>query len=248
MRQVHTDPQHGPVYMDETGKLPGLYVHNGKQWFTYTLPAPPSGDLSFPPVPRAPAPPGPGSSSMMSSPQAADLAQQGVYRRSFYPTAPIYYRGAGKITRNYVATLNSTDADYAVNASIPRVIPFPHPVVLVSRNGSSFPAQAGNAFPVGMSPRGCFLVQFQVGQAAIEAIDTAPTLAENVLGTAERPGEIGGDGYPIDAGNPLLINITPLLASLNITITIVVLEQRGRQNYVTNPAISHATEQFVSIG
>ena len=221
--EVHEDPQTGQHWLKTSqGWVPR------PQQFPPNVP----GSRSF-----EPPPPPPGSSSMMVSPQHRDLAQaakdagDSLYRRPFYPTAPIYYPGAGKVTRSWAIQVLPTDDGYAVGTTLTRTLTFPQPVVLVARNGAAFSTAAGNAFPVGLGPRDTFLVKFTIGQTS-EAIDTSQVIASTVLGTGERPGEIGGDGWVIDAGNTLSIEIVPLVASQRISVTCIVLEQRGRANFV----------------
>jgi hypothetical protein len=236
MRIVGHDAQYGAVHLDDSGHT--WVVANGS-WAAYNKQIAMPGSAA-----HEPPPPPQGSSAQMIVPQHADLAAMAkwarsesdehlppTYRRGFYPTAPMYYRGAGKITRDYVLRLQPGDPDYVVGAAVPRTIPFSVPVILIARNGGAVSTGVGNAFPVGINSRNCFLVEFRLGSNNV-AIDTAPTLAENVLGTGERPGEIGGDGFPINAGDVLIANITPLLPNLNISISMIMLEQLGRQNFV----------------
>lgn len=236
MNYLGPDPQSGlGVYGDPNTGAKWLKAQDG--WHPYAPPPTPfpqnyPGSRGF-----EPPPPQPGSSAMMVSPQHRDLAQASqnngdvLYRRPFYPTSPIYYPGAGKVTRSYAVQVLSTDTDYASGSIALRTLTFPQPVVLVARNGASFSTAAGNAFPVGLGPRDTFLVKCTIGQTS-EAIDTIAVLASTVLGTGERPGEIGGDGWVVDAGNTLSVEITPLMASLRINVAFIVLEQRGRSNFV----------------
>jgi hypothetical protein len=241
MRHVGFDPSSKlPVFENDQDGVQWLQTGNG-HWQKYREPQapPPPQWPQHQPGSRGfePPPPQPGSSAMMVSPQHRDLAQAAtnngdqLYRRPFYPTAPIYYPGAGKVTRSYAVQVLSTDTDNVVGSAIPRTITFPQPVVLVARNGAAFSSAAGNAFPVGLGPRDVFLVKMTIGQTS-EAIDTLAVLASTVLGTGERPGEIGGDGWVIDAGNTLTIEITPLVADMRISVALIVLEQRGRANFV----------------
>lgn len=153
----------------------------------------------------------------------------GIYQRPFFPTAPRYYKGSGKLTRDYTAGLVPTDADYAVGTEATRVIRFDIPGTAVAVNGAAFPTQAGNAFPIGIGPRGCWL--FRMEYTTGERLQISERLAELFVGTAERPGEIGGDGWEIDQGAAMIIGITPLMANLRIDLTLITLEQRGKRNF-----------------
>lgn len=160
---------------------------------------------------------------------AKDNEDGGVFQRPFFPTAPRYYRGSGKWTRNYGCTLLSTDADYAVGTAAIRVIRFDIPCTIIARNGGSLSMADGNAFPVGVGPRDTFLVKMQYVQGDFTDIDAR--LASTVLGTGERPGEAGGDGWEIDQGGAVLFELTPLIDDLRIDVTLVTLEQRGKRNF-----------------
>lgn len=229
MRKLGDTPR-GPVFLDEnTGSQ---FLWNGMGWEQYvavqTAPPPP------PPVLYEPPPPPPGSSAVMRQADTTDLARNGWYRRAFYPTAPIYFEGAGKVTRLYGATMLPTDPDYIVNSAGSRTVRVDNPCILVSINAAAFSTAAGNALPVGVGPRDCFLVELTYG-AQNDKITTGPRLASTVAGTGERPGELGGDGWVVNAGSFVLVTITPLLPSLRVDVTLVMLEQRGRANFVPPP-------------
>jgi hypothetical protein len=182
----------------------------------------------------------PGGGAMISPTNIADLRAQasqtpppdpdsGIYQRPFWPTSPRFYRGAGKFTRDYSTGVLPTDQDYAVGVEMLRTIRFDIPCSAVCYNGGAFPTQPGNAFPVGIGPRDCWM--FRAEYATGERWQITQRLANNVVGTGGRPGEIGGDGNDIDQGGALIIGITPLLPNLKIDLTVKCLEQRGKRNF-----------------
>jgi len=225
-----------PVYGDQYGRH---WIWNGSTWVqvfpqqqsNYGVAAPSVAPAGYNPgVLVEPPPPPPGSTAIMAQANTTDLAAKGYYRRSFYPTAPLYFNEAGKLTRYYSTGLLPTDPDYVVNSASPRTVRVDLPCILVAVNGGAFNTAAGNAFPVGLGPRDCWLVELRYGNNN-EALTIAPRLANNVVGTAERPGEIGGDGWVIDGGAFLTVSITPLLPDLRVDVSLVMLEQRGSRSY-----------------
>lgn len=173
--------------------------------------------------------------AVLSMPNVADMAGRGPVpwvRYPFFPTAPFYSTDphVGYETRYYGQTLLSTDADYATNSEAIRTVQFDIPCRLVAINAAGFSQAAGNALPVGVGPRDCFL--FRAEYTTGNKLHTAARMASTVVGTAERPGELGGVGMTIDAGASLILGITPLIASLRIDITLHCLEIRPPRNYV----------------
>jgi hypothetical protein len=237
MQYAGIDPRSGlQVYGTPDGRL-WVQAHGG--WAPFSLPfgtqlqqgqgAAQSYGIVEPP------PPMPGASAIMRPPDLADLVREGWYRRPFYPTAPIYAKNAARVTRFYSTGVAPGDADYpAAGSTATRTIRFDTPCVLVALNGGAFPTQAGNAYPVGVGPRDCFLIDIGYGQNT-EKMTIAPRLANTVVGSGERPGEVGGDGWVVNPGNVLTVAFTPLIDDLRMDITVVCLEQRGLSSFV-NPA------------
>jgi hypothetical protein len=122
----------------------------------------------------------------------------------------------------------STDADYNTNSEAIRTVQFDIPCRLVAINAGGFSQAAGNALPVGVGPRDCFL--FRAEYTTGNKLHTAARMASTVVGTAERPGELGGVGMTIDAGASLIIGITPLIASLRIDVPLHCLVIRPPRN------------------
>jgi hypothetical protein len=177
--------------------------------------------------------PAPDSGAMMRMPNAFELGgqtpgQPSWYRQAFYPTAPFYStrQDVGYQTRFYSGGLvNGT-----VNSESIAVVQFDLPCRLIAINGAAFSTAAGNALPVGVSPRDCFL--FRLEYTTGDRLVITSRLASTLLGTAERPGELGGTGYTIDQGASVTLGITPLLPDLRIDITLVCLEMRGPRNFI----------------
>lgn len=182
----------------------------------------------------------PGGGAMISQTNLQDLRAQaaqtpapdpdsGIYQRPFWPTAPRYYRGSGKITRDYSTGVLPTDQDYVVGSEMARTIRFDIPCTVTCYLGGAFPTQLGNAFPVGIGPLDCWM--FRAEYSSGEKWQISSRLANNIVGTGQRPGEVGGDGNDIDMGGSLQVYITPLLPNLKIDLTVKCLEQRGKRNF-----------------
>lgn len=151
-------------------------------------------------------------------------------RAPYYPTAPFMSTDpyVGMQTRYYSALLVSTESDYTVGSGAIRRVPFDIPVRLIAMNGTSVKTD-GSALPVGWDPRDTFTIQAEYTQG--DKLITNPVLGSTVLGTAQRPGELGGVGWTMNPGGTLLLTITPLVAGLRISIALACLEIRGPTNY-----------------
>jgi hypothetical protein len=80
-----------------------------------------------------------------------------------------------------------------------------------------------------VSSQDTFLFRLEYTQG--DKLHISQRLGSTVVGTAQRPGELGGVGYTINPGATVILGITPLLANLRIDITLVCLEMRGPSNY-----------------
>lgn len=178
--------------------------------------------------------PGPDASAALRMPNVYDLGGDGKggvapwYRQAFYPTAPFYSsrQDVGYQTRFYsTGVVNATAGSETL-----AIIQFDLPCRLIAINGSAFNTAAGNALPVGVDPRDTFL--FRLEYTTGDKLHITQRLGSTVVGTSQRPGEIGGVGYTIDQGASVTIGITPLLANLRIDITLVCLEMRGPRNFI----------------
>lgn len=156
-------------------------------------------------------------------------------RFPFFPTAPFYSTNpnVGTQVRFYSTGLLNTDADVAIGSESIRNIQFDIPCRVIAINGSCVNTAALGAMPVGVNPRDCFL--FRAEYTTGDRLHVAARLGSTVLGTMERPGELGGVGYTIDQGGSLVIGITPINpipAAFRIDITLHVMEMRGSANFV----------------
>jgi hypothetical protein len=210
--------------MSDYGRYGGYGVPSGAYVGGYTTAdaVPPQG---------APQPP---REAVVRMPTAAEMGGPGPVkwvRYPFFPTAPFYSTdpNVGYQTRYYSALLISTEADYTVGTEAIRTIQFDIPSRLIAINGASFNTAAGNALPVGVGPRDTFLFRLEYTQG--DRLHINARLASTVLGTGERPGEIGGAGWTIDQGASVVLGITPLIANLRIEVTLVCMEMRGPRNY-----------------
>jgi hypothetical protein len=185
--------------------------------------------------PMSPEPmPGPGATARTRSVNVNDMLggtpanQPTRYRAPFFPTAPYYFTNpkVGYMVRFYSAGI----LNGAPNTELPQSITFDIPVQLIAINGSAFVTQAPNSFPVGVSPLDSFL--FRMERANGEKLYITQRIASSILGTGQRPGELGGSGMMLDAGTSLQLGITPLLPNLRIDITLHCLELRSGASWV----------------
>lgn len=174
--------------------------------------------------------------ALIHMPNAAELGGQNpaypaFYRNPFFPTAPFYSTNpnVGYQTRFYSAGIANTAADQEQVVAVQ----FDLPCRLIAINGASFTTEDPWTFPAGLGPRDTFL--FRLEYTTGDKLHISQRLASTVVGSAERPGELGGTGYTIDQGATVLLGITPLLANLRIDITLVCLEMRGARNYQAAP-------------
>lgn len=176
--------------------------------------------------------------AVIQMPRVADLGGKtaGVVpwvRYPYYPTAPFYSTDpyVGYQTRFYSAGLVSSDTDYVQGSESIRTVQFDIPCRLIAFTGAAFNTSAagGYALPVGVGPRDCWL--FRAEYTTGDKLHVTQRLASSVVGTMERPGELGGTGWTIDQGASLVLGFTPLLPNLRIDLTLVCLEMRGPRNY-----------------
>jgi hypothetical protein len=146
---------------------------------------------------------------------------------AFFPTAPYYSTApdVGYQVRYYSAGLVNATA----NSESIVTVQFDLPCRLIAINGAAFSTAGGNTLPVGVGPRDCFL--FRLEYTTGDRLHVASRIASTVVGTAERPGELGNSGYTINQGASVTLGITPLLSHLRIDITLHCLEMRGPRNY-----------------
>jgi len=144
------------------------------------------------------------------------------YRQGFYPTAPFYSTDpqVGYQSRFYSGGI----VNQTVNIEQIVTVQFDIPVRLIAINGACFNTQTNTS---GTLDQFLFRLEYTTG----DKLHTAARLASTVVGSAERPGEIGGAGYTVDQGASVILGITPLVANLRIDITLVCLEMRGPRNF-----------------
>jgi len=155
-------------------------------------------------------------------------------RQPYFPTSPFLSTdpNVGYQTRYYSVSLTSADSDFVLNSETIRPLQFDIPVRLIAINGSAFNTSAagGNALPVGVGPRDCWLLRVEYTNG--DRLMVNSRLASTVCGTSEQPGELGGTGWTFDQGASDQVGITPLLANLRIDVTFQCLEMRGPRNYM----------------
>jgi len=171
--------------------------------------------------------------SMPTSDQLGGPGQTPFVRFPFFPTAPWYSTNpaVGYQVRYYSTGIIGTDPDYAVNQEATRTVQFDIPCRLIAINGASVLTAnlsgANSLNNTNMNLQYLFRTEYTTG----DRLQTQARLADEVVGTMQNPGEIGGHGYNIDQGASLICGITPLQAALRIDITFVCLEMRGPRNF-----------------
>lgn len=171
----------------------------------------------------------------IAQPTSAQLGGSGpmpFVRFPFFPTAPWYSTNpdVGYQVRFYSTGLLSTDADFAVGTETIRTVQFDIPCRLVAINGASVDLttpQTGGTTEANMNLLYLFRMEYTTG----DKLHTTARLATTVVGTAQRPGEIGGHGFNIDQGATVQCGITPLVGDTRIDITLVCLEMRAPRNF-----------------
>jgi hypothetical protein len=173
--------------------------------------------------------------AMPSSAQLGGNPDAGVpsfIRFPFYPTSPWYSTNpnVGYQVRYYSTGVLSSDLDFAVGSELMRTIQFDLPCRVIGFNGASVDLTTPSTGPINESNMNLMYlmrVEYTMG----DKLHTSARLGSTVVGTAQRPGEIGGHGYNIDQGASLQVFITPLVADIRIDITAICLEMRAPRNY-----------------
>lgn len=159
-------------------------------------------------------------------------------RFPFYPTAPFTSTNpnVGTQTRFYGATLLSTDADYTIGSESIRTVQFDIPCRLIAFTGACVNTTVTGGAGTFANYNGNNNYLFRMEYTTGDKLMTASRVASTVVGSAERPAEIGGTGYTIDQGASVVLGITPLACltglTVRIDITLVCLEIRGNRNFI----------------
>lgn len=173
-------------------------------------------------------------SAVIAMPSAAQLGgnpELPFVRFPFFPTAPWYSTNpnVGYQVRYYSTGITSADADFVVGSESLRSIQFDLPCRLIAFNGAAVALEDPG---IGLNENNMNLQYlFRAEYTTGDKLHTFPRLASTVVGSGQRPGEIGGHGYNIDQGATLLIGITPLRDDIRIDITAVCLEMRAPRNF-----------------
>lgn len=182
-------------------------------------------------MPGEPMAPGPDARAVVHQPNIQQMggpAPVSWVRVPFFPTAP-FYSTSGQVgyqTRYYSGgLLNGT-----INTESVQIVQFDLPCRLIALNGAAVTTD-GSGLPVGRSSLDTFL--FRLEYTTGDRLHITQRLASTVLGTAQRPGELGGAGYTINQGASVQLGITPLMANLRIDVTLVCLEMRGPSNFTS---------------
>ena len=177
----------------------------------------------------------------LDMPTMSELGGKGAVpwvRVPFYPTAPFTSTNVnvGTQTRFYGATLLSTDADYTIGSESIRTIQFDIPCRLIAINGACVNVTVAGGAGTFSDNNGNNNYLFRLEYTTGDKLMTAGRVASTVVGSAERPAEIGGTGYTIDQGASVVLGITPLGTltglTVRIDITLVCLEIRGNRNFI----------------
>lgn len=157
---------------------------------------------------------------------------------AIFPTAPLVKtRGQiGYVSRYYFAT---PIVNAAANADVNRIVRFNYPVRIAAIYGAGIQiTESGGNYTFALpgatgSSTSTFKVQFQ--DDISDFINTESSIGTSVCGTAEKPGQLGGPGWSINAGGAVQMVVTPLAANLRIHIGFLCLEARSGTNFVRSP-------------
>lgn len=150
------------------------------------------------------------------------------YRDQVLYTTPIF--PADPNIARVTKTLSRSVINQPVNVEVPVAFQVSPPTVIYARAGTARVTGDEATLPSGVGdPRDTFRVQFI--DANGDRWDTEAVLGSNILGSAERPCNIGGGGWLYDRNSQLRALITPLYPNLEICVTLYAIEVRGPQNY-----------------
>lgn len=133
----------------------------------------------------------------------------------------------GTFTRIYAVNVTSP-TDVAAGTEAIKTIQVDIPGAVCELMGSARTTD-GSDFPVGASPRDMFLVRFDHSQG--DKLTTQAAIGTAVVGTAERPKKVIGNGWKFGRGSTILLGITPLVTNLRVDITITYVEFRAGANF-----------------
>ena len=138
------------------------------------------------------------------------------------------------VYRSYSCSLGTADTDNVTGVSTERKINFTVPVIGYALS-ASVRISDGSGFPVGWSPLDTF--DFKLSTQGGEAITVDRRMGGNVLGTAQRPGFLGGAGWVWNVGTVAIVELVPQLAlpagvTLGIDITMHCIEFRRGASYL----------------
>lgn len=174
---------------------------------------------------RHPGAPGPGMMASLNPPSTRKRIWEGVEYEptGLYEPKPLmpYADNIGWVPRDRTATFTNP----TVGQESALTLGFSTPSVCYALTGSAIPSDGTTGLPVGYNPLDTFRVQVKYSQGDLWQTD--PTLARNVLGTAEFPRLVGARAWRLDAGTSLRLTVTPLVANLTIDVTLWIIETPG---------------------
>lgn len=158
-------------------------------------------------------------------------------RGQYWPTVPLQYGSKDVLTliRFYSCGLSITDARNVFNADVTLPVKFSLPCIVAAVTGTCVTSD-GSGIPQGWKPNDCYKIMLEAGSGA-ERITVTKRRASLVVGTAERPGFLGGGGWIFPAGSSLEVTLTPSLPGLaagvntEIELAFHCLEFRSGQSY-----------------
>ena len=133
-------------------------------------------------------------------------------------------RAVGHQTRDYGAGI----LNIAANTPAVTSIQFDIPVIIFALT-ASVTTTDNSALPVGKDPLSLFTIQLQHSNGE-QLTAGGARLGQAIVGTAERPRLVGGNGYVFNQGSSLIMEITPFIANLRIDVVCQVIEERGPTN------------------
>ena len=137
------------------------------------------------------------------------------------------------VFRCFSTNVAAADTDNVVNQEATRIIRFTVPVICYGLTASCRLSDS-SGFPTGYDPKDTFDVKLMSGE---ENVTVETTTANNLLGTAARPGFLGGGGWVFNVGVPATWLVTPVLGGLGagvkqvIRISMHVIEFRRGASY-----------------
>lgn len=172
----------------------------------------------------------PGREAVLQMPRLNQLGGQDYpkwVRYPFFPTAP--FQSTDPNVANQIIYYSGSLVNGTANSESTINVAFDLPVRIVAINGSAVTTD-DSGLPVGRDPRDTFLFRMEYASGAVR-LHVSARLGSTVVGTASRPGELGGAGVTVDSGGTVILAITPLMSNLRIEISLHCVMILGPRNF-----------------